>query len=68
MKRYIKNSYWDVEQDRDNRMYVCEHCLMGIEAHEGPQHARVIWVDEEDPEESYCDWCEESGFDQLYEI
>ena len=47
---------------------VCEHCLMAIESHEGNQHARRIYVDEEDPTESRCDWCEEDGFDMLYEI
>ena len=26
------------------------------------------YVDENDEEESKCDWCEESGFDTLYEL
>lgn len=50
-------------------MRVCQHCLWGIEAHEGSQFARHIWVDDiEDEEESKCEWCEESGFSDLYEI
>ena len=47
---------------------VCEHCLWGIESHEGAQRTLRLWVDEEDPEESRCDWCGEYGFDELYEI
>ena len=47
---------------------VCEHCLWGIEAHEGKQRALQVWVDEDEPEQSRCDWCEEDGFDSLYEI
>lgn len=57
-----------MENLNDRPMRVCLHCLWGIEAHEGNQSARVIYVDEEDEEESFCDWCEESGFDTLYEI
>ena len=49
-------------------MRVCYKCLMGIEAHEGNQPRLTIWVDEDDEEESFCEWCEESGHDTLYEI
>ena len=55
-------------QRKKNKMYVCEHCLYGIEAHEGTRRKLQIFVDEEDEKESFCDWCEESGFDTLYEI
>lgn len=55
-----------VEEDRPLR--VCRSCLMGIESHEGNQHAKTIYVDEDDEEGSKCDWCEETGFDTLYEI
>ena len=54
--------------DDDRPLRVCRNCLMGIEAHEGNQHAKTIYVDEDEEEESKCDWCEESGFDTLYEI
>ena len=40
---------------------------MAIESHEGPQITRHIWIDKDD-EDSKCDWCEEDGFDELYEI
>ena len=49
-------------------MWVCEKCLMGIECHEGTQATMRHYVDEEDTTESRCDWCEEDGFDTLYEL
>ena len=49
-------------------MWVCERCLMAIESREGNQATMRHWVDEEDAEESKCDWCEEVGFDTLYEL
>ena len=52
----------------DHNLRVCEHCLMGIECHEGKQAVMQIWVDEDDEKESKCEWCEESGFDTLYEL
>lgn len=50
------------------RMRVCEHCLWAIESREGNLFSRLVHVDEENPAESICDWCEEEGFDYLYEI
>lgn len=44
---------------------VCEHCLQGIEAHEGRQFVKPIYFDAEN---GVCDWCEDGGFDKLYEI
>ena len=41
---------------------------MAIESHEGNQATLRHSVDEEDPVESRCDWCEEEGFDTLYEL
>ena len=55
-------------ENREERMYVCEHCLWGIEAHEGHTPTIKHYVDEEDDKESKCDWCEEKGFDVLYEM
>lgn len=46
-------------------LWVCEHCLMAIESREGNQATLKHYVDED---ESKCDWCEEVGFDTLYEI
>ena len=47
---------------------VCEHCLWAIESREGNQPTLKFYPDEEDEEESRCMWCEENGFDVLYEI
>lgn len=49
-------------------LWVCEHCLMGIECHEGNQATLRHYVDETDAVESKCDWCKECGFDTLYEL
>ena len=54
-------------------MWVCDHCLAAIESREGNQatlrHDIGLECDEEDFEEkSKCDWCEENGFDTLYEL
>lgn len=49
-------------------MWVCEHCLMGIESHEGNQATLRHYVDETDAVDSKCDWCKECGFDTLYEL
>lgn len=52
---------------REN-MWVCEHCLMAIESREGNQVTLRHRVNEDDDVESKCDWCEEDGFDTLYEL
>ena len=50
------------------KMWVCEHCLLGIESREGARATLVHRVDEQDNEESKCDWCKEVGFETLYEL
>ena len=50
------------------KLWVCSCCLMAIESREGNQATLKHYVDEDDEEESKCDWCEESGFDTLYEL
>ena len=47
---------------------MCSRCLAAIESHEGNQATMEHYVDEDDEEESKCDWCEESGFFTLNEI
>ena len=49
-------------------MWICEHCLMALESREGNQAILRHGVDEEDEIESRCDWCDEVGFDHLYEL
>ena len=51
-----------------NNLHVCEKCLMAIESHEGTQATMQHSVDCNDEEESRCDWCQENGFDTLYEL
>lgn len=49
-------------------LWVCEHCLMEIESHEGNQATLAHGVDEHDAVDSRCGWCKEIGFDTLYEL
>lgn len=51
-----------------DKMWVCKHCLMAIESREGNQATMRHYVDEDDDETSKCDWCEDVGFDTLYEL
>lgn len=55
------------KEEREH-LWVCEHCLMGIESHEGNRAILAHGVDEMDAIESRCDWCHECGFDTLYEL
>ena len=49
-------------------LWVCSQCLQAIESHEGNQTTKTHYVDEDNETESKCSWCEESGFDTLYEL
>ena len=49
-------------------MWVCDHCFAAIESREGNQAVLKHFVDEDDDIESKCDWCEDVGFDTLYEL
>lgn len=59
--------YGDNCETREN-LWVCEHCLMGIESREGNQATLRHSVDEMDAIDSRCGWCHECGFDTLYEL
>ena len=50
------------------KLFVCDKCLRAIESREGKQAVIEHYVDETNEEESKCSWCEEHGFDVLYEI
>ena len=56
----------------EKNLWVCWHCLMGIESREGQMAIISHSIDEEDDSETKCDWCgmtaEEGGFDELFEI
>ena len=60
--------YGDEDYKPRETMWVCEHCLMGIESREGNQAQLRHYVDEMDAIESRCDWCHECGHDTLYEL
>ena len=49
-------------------LWVCEHCLWAIESREGNQARLAHYVDETDAVDSKCGWCNECGFDTLYEL
>lgn len=49
-------------------LYVCERCLMAIESREGNLARKIYRTDEEDELDCTCDWCEESGFSELYQL
>ena len=59
------SEYYDEEE---SPLKVCKSCLLGIESHEGPMITKHIFVDDEDEEESRCEWCGETGFADLYVI
>ena len=59
--------YGDDYEPRET-LWVCEHCLMAIESHEGNQAQLKHYVDEHDAIESKCDWCKSCGHDTLYEL
>ena len=71
LKMYYEVCHLKIADDglilRD-KMWVCEHCLRAIESREGNQATLRHSVDEEDDIESKCDWCDEHGFDTLYEL
>lgn len=52
---------------REN-LWLCEHCLEGLESREGNQATLKHYVDEMDAIDSRCEWCKECGFDTLYEL
>ena len=69
LTEYEAMSKFEIEDDGKitghKNLWVCEHCLAAIESREGNQATLKHYVDED---ESKCDWCEESGFCELYEL
>jgi hypothetical protein len=49
-------------------MWVCDHCLAAITSREGNQATLTHYIDSDDLAGSMCDWCEQVGFDTLYEL
>ena len=58
-------------EERKN-LWICERCLAAIISREGNQailpHDIALEFDEDDVEATKCDWCEQDGFDRLYEL
>ena len=50
------------------KLWVCERCLMAIWSRQGNQATLKHYVDEEDENESKCEWCGDTGFDTLFEL
>lgn len=70
LEEYAALSKFEIEKDGKivghKNLWVCEHCLQAIESREGAQITCAHSIDEETPVP--CDWCEEIGFDTLYEL
>lgn len=62
-----EGNFCRIAEEREH-LWVCEHCLAAIESREGNQATLRHRVDEDDDVESKCEWCEEVGFDTLYEL
>jgi hypothetical protein len=64
----IEKGVIKVEVEGEHNLRVCDHCLAAIQSREGYLPTLTLNVDEEDPIASKCEWCEEEGFDTLYEL
>ena len=61
---------------KHKNLWVCPQCLMAIKSRGGNIATIKHYIDDEDgfdsteeyEQASKCDWCEEFGFDQLYEL
>ena len=68
VKEWNSIPYGDSDYEPRETLWVCEHCLMGIESHEGNQATLRHSVDEMDAIDSRCSWCHSCGHDTLYEL
>lgn len=74
-QKHLYEQYGVLEEQsqRADHLWVCSHCLMAIESHEGRQVTLRHDIDLEYDEENFdkaskCDWCGEEGHDTLYEL
>lgn len=63
----IEKGVIKVEVEGEHNLRVCEHCLAAIQSREGSLPYITIYVDLED-DKGKCEWCEQDGFDTLYEL
>lgn len=57
--------------EKQESLWVCARCLAAIESHEGTQLTKKhtdVDCTEEEWDDGRCDWCEDDGFDELYEL
>ena len=47
-------------------MKLCRQCYQAIWSRGEIFDGHWVYVDEDEPNESHCDWCEEDGFDELF--
>ena len=64
----IEQGILKVDEEAEHNLRVCDHCLAAIQSREGYLPTLTLHVDEEDPIESKCEWCEQDGYDTLYEL
>ena len=64
----IEEGVIKIEEETEHNLRVCDHCLAAIQSREGYLPTLTLHINEEDPVESKCEWCEEEGFDVLYEL
>ena len=62
-----EGNFIKIVKEKEN-LHVCSHCLQAIESREGPQITRKHYIDSDDLEHSKCEWCEQYGFSELYEL
>ena len=67
-EEYAATAEYVKKHDLAKPLWVCNHCLCAMEAHEGNQIHREWGVDPDDDRRSRCDWCENSGYCTLNEI
>ena len=57
----------DARNPKPKHLY-CKECLEAIKSRGEDIIVKTHYVDEDDEIESRCYWCEEYGFDELYEV
>lgn len=62
-----EGNFCKIVEEREH-LHVCDHCLAAIESREGNQATLTHYIDADDLAGSMCDWCEEFGFDTLFEL
>ena len=71
LTEYEAMSKFEIEDDGKitghKNLWVCDHCLMAIESHEGNQTTKKQKENEDDKVDTECSWRHENEIDVLYE-